>query len=356
MTIESQTEYQGQWEERWHPLREEWIMMAAHRQNRPWNGDTTEHAHPDLPDYDPTCYLCPGNTRVSGACNDNYTSTFVFDNDHPSVGLHAPTELAKPPGIYRNRPATGIARVVCYSPQHNLTLSQLTPAGVENLVATWQRQFTELAAHPAVNCIIMFENRGEVVGVSNPHPHGQIYATNFVFRNIETHVNAGTRHLRETGRVLFQDILAAEYEDSMHVNSTRIICENATACAFIPYFGRYAYEVYIAPRRTHANITTMSDAEVCDFAQLLRQITIKFDNLWQMSFPYMLMLHQAPTDGGNYGGFHFHVEFYPPLRKPNLLKYLGTPETGAGSFLCDTVPREKAAELRALPDIHYKQR
>ena len=339
----------GKWEERWHPLREEWVIVAAHRQNRPWSGDTMQHETKAIPAYDPTCYLCPGNSRVSGKTNPAYTDTYVFDNDHPCVGQHAPTELPSPGGIYRNRPATGIARVVCYSPKHNLTLAELEPAGVETLVQTWQQQYTDLGNWPDINHVLIFENKGEAVGVSNPHPHCQIYATNFVFKTIETEARVSLCHLRETGRILFQDILAAEAADGR-----RILCENEHAIAFIPYFGRYAYEVFVAPKATHPHIAALSDAEVVDFADILRQTLIRYDNLWQMPFPYVMPLHQAPTDGGDYRGFPFHIEFHPPLRNPNLLKYLAGPEIGGGNFLSDTAPEEKAAELRAVGDVHYK--
>ena len=339
----------GKWEERWHPLREEWVIVAAHRQNRPWIGGTLATDEKSIPAYDPTCYLCPGNARVSGKSNPNYTGTYVFDNDHPCVGDNAPTALPAPGGIYRNRPATGIARVVCYSPNHNLTLAELAPAGVEELLGTWQQQYTDLGNRPDINHVLIFENKGEAVGVSNPHPHCQIYATNFVFKTIETEVRAGQRHRQETGRVLFQDILAAEAQDQR-----RIICENEHAIAFSPDFGRYAYEVFVAPKATHPHIAALSDAEITSFADILRRTLIRFDNLWQMPFPYVMPLHQAPTDGGDYDGFHFHIEFHPPLRKPNLLKYLAGPEIGGGNFLSDTAPEEKAAELRAVTDVHYR--
>ena len=337
------------WEERWHPLREEWVIIAAHRQNRPWSGETIEHSEEPLPEYVADCYLCPGNLRVSGARNDNYTSTFVFDNDHPCVGFDAPQKLSEPTGIYRNRPATGIARVVCYSPNHSLALGELGPAAIQNLLGVWQDQYRELSALDEIKHVLIFENKGEAVGVSNPHPHCQIYATNFVFKTIETEVLAGQRHLAETGRVLFQDVIRAEKEDGR-----RIICENETAIAFIPYFARDAYEVFVAPKATHASLATLANNELHDFAALLKQVLVKFDNLWQMPFPYVMPLHQAPTDGGDYSGFHFHIEFHPPLRRPNLLKYLAGPEIGGGNFLSDTAPEEKAAELRAQSDLHYK--
>jgi UDPglucose--hexose-1-phosphate uridylyltransferase len=339
------------WEERWHPLREEWVLVAAHRQNRPWSGETVGREESTLPDYLPTCYLCPGNERVSGKRNIEYSGTFVFDNDHPCVGLDAPRELIKPTGIYRNRPATGIARVVCYSPKHNLALAELEVPEIVQLLRVWREQYAELGRRDGINHVLIFENKGEVVGVSNPHPHCQVYATNFVFKTIETEARVSQGHLARTGRVLFQDILAAEFE-----YGRRIIFENQTAVAFLPYFARYAYEVFVAPKQTHQSLVTFTDAEINDFAEALKCLAVKLDNLWQMSFPYVMTLHQAPTDGLSHRGFHFHIEFHPPLRRPNLLKYLAGPEIGGGNFLSDTSPEEKAVELRAQPDVHYKTR
>ncbi len=337
------------WEQRWHPLREEWVIVSAHRQDRPWIGERLADPEAAIPSYDPDCTFCPGNTRVGGDRNPDYESTFVFDNDHPCVGRDAPVDLAPPVPPNRIRPATGISRVVCFSPKHNLTLAEMEPAAAEDLMGTWQGEYVDLGGRPDIQHILMFENKGEAVGVSNPHPHGQIYATNFVFKTIETEARASARYLSETGRNLFQDILAAELQDGR-----RILCENETAVAFIPYFGRYAYEVFVAPKSTHPSIAALSDREVGDFTEVLQQVLIKFDNLWQMPFPYVMPFHQAPTDDGDYPGFHFHIEFHPPLRKPNLLKYLAGPEIGGGNFLSDTVPEEKAAELKALPEVHYK--
>lgn len=338
------------WEERWHPLREEWVIVAAHRQNRPWSGGTIEHTEESVPDYVPDCYLCPGNRRVNGRRNSNYTTTFVFDNDMPCVSPEAPQDLPEPIGIYRNQPAQGVARVVCYSPHHSLTLAELEVCEVETLLSVWQEQYRELGDRPEVKHVLIFENKGEAVGVSNPHPHCQIYATNFVFKYIENEARVSARHLAETGRVLFQDILLAEQGDGR-----RIICENETAIAFIPYFARYAYEVFVAPKETHPHIAALDPRQRRDLADVLRKVLIKFDNLWQIPFPYVMPLHQAPTDGEDYRGFHFHIEFHPPLRRPNLLKYLAGPEIGGGNFLSDTSPEEKAAELRSASDVHYKK-
>jgi UDPglucose--hexose-1-phosphate uridylyltransferase len=341
--------FAGTWEERWHPLREEWVIVAAHRQNRPWGGETVARVEAETPPYVADCYLCPGNTRVSGERNPDYEGVFVFDNDHPCVGADAPEPHATPPAPYMSRPARGVARVVCYTPRHDLSLAELSQGEVESLVAAWQRQYVDLGGRPEINHVLVFENRGEVVGVSNPHPHGQIYATNFVFKTIETEARASRRYFDETGRVLFRDVIAAEQRDGR-----RVVCENATAVAFLPYFARYAYEVFVAPKRARPSLAALSDAEVHDFAGVLREVLIRFDNMWRMPFPYVMALHQAPTDGGDYRGFNFHIEFHPPLRKPNLLKYLAGPEIGGGNFLSDTAPEQKAAELRAQPIVHYK--
>ena len=301
-----------------------------------------------LPAYAPDCYLCPGNTRSSGQRNAQYGGVFVFDNDHPCVGPGAPAALSTPPGIYQNRPASGRARVVCYSPRHDLTLAELPESEVLGLLQALQAQYRELGARDEVRHVLVFENKGDVVGVSNPHPHCQIYATNFVFKTIELEAQAQAEYLAEHDRPLFQDIVQAEEADG-----SRLIARREMALSFIPYFARYPYETYVTPRETRASLAHLTPAELGDFAMVLRETLIRLDNLWEMSFPYVMVLHQSPTDR-LHPGFHFHIEIHPPLRKPGLLKYLAGPEIGGGNFLNDTAPEEKAAELRAVSGVHYK--
>jgi UDPglucose--hexose-1-phosphate uridylyltransferase len=342
----------SRWEQRWHPLREEWVIIAAHRQDRPWHGERVGAASPlgaPIPEYVEDCYFCPGNTRVSGARNPRYRDVFVFDNDHPCVGPDAPSELDEPVGIYRNHPASGLARVVCYSPRHNVTLAELDVSEIENVLVALREQYVDLGSRPDVNHVLIFENKGEVVGVSNPHPHCQIYATNFVFKTIETEADASRRYYDENGRALFQDIIKSERDDGR-----RIVFENSSAIAFLPYFARYAYECYVAPKATYAGLAGLNGNEVRDLAQALKVLLVRYDNLWRMPFPYVLTMHHAPFDASAHDGFHFHIECHPPLRKPNLLKYLAGPEIGGGNFLSDTWPEEKAAELRHVSDVHYK--
>src|SRR5437899_268538 len=201
------------WEQRWHPLRREWVVVSSHRNERPWQGERVGDQLRALPQYVPDCYLCPGNVRSSGRRNDRYSGIFVFDNDHPCVGPDAPMQLAAPPGIYRNATAAGCARVVCFTPRHDLTLAQLPAAELLRLLEVLQQQYRELGSRDDVRHVLVFENKGEVVGVSNPHPHCQIYATNFVFKTIELEAEAQAAHLAEHGRPLLQDIVAAEEAD-----------------------------------------------------------------------------------------------------------------------------------------------
>ena len=330
------------WEERWHPLREEWVIVAAHRQDRPWIGQEVRQGAAAVPPYVADCYLCPGNGRVSGARNPSYTGVYVFDNDHPSVGPLAPRVAAPAAGIYRNRPAAGIARVVCYSPRHDLTLAELELPEVDRLLEVWQDQYRDLGERDGIDHVLVFENKGEVVGVSNPHPHCQIYATNFVFKTIETEAGAGERHLASTGHVLFQDVLAAEQADGR-----RIIAENDSAIAFVPYFARYAYEVFVAPKATHPSLAALvARPSGAISPPCYRRFSSASTTCGRCRFPTSCRCTRPRLTVASIRGFHFHIEFHPPLRKPNLLKYLAGPEIGGGNFLSDTAPEEKAAELR----------
>jgi UDPglucose--hexose-1-phosphate uridylyltransferase len=331
------------WEQRWHPLRREWVIISSHRNERPWQGERVDEvARSRLPAYVPECYLCPGNVRSSGQRNERYSGVFVFDNDHPCVGPGAPGAPPVPPAaVYRSSAASGSARVVCYTPRHDVTLAQLPEPEVLGLLQVLQAQYRELGALNDVRHVLVFENKGDVVGVSNPHPHCQIYATNFVFKTIELEAEA------QHGRPLFREIIQAEEDDGR-----RLLVRRDQALSFIPYFARYPYETYVAPRETHASLADLNTAELRDFAAVLRETLIRLDNLWRMSFPYVMVLHQAPTDR-EYPGFHFHIEIHPPLRKPGLLKYLAGPEIGGGNFLNDTAPEEKAAELQAVSNVHY---
>lgn len=336
----------NKWEKRWHPLRREWVVYAAHRNERPWSGAKTRQ-QAALPAYDPSCYLCPGNKRIHGALNPAYRDIFIFDNDHPVVGEAAPEILAPDrtnhDGLYQRSEAKGIARVICYDPRHNVTLAELPVTKAVKIFMAWREQMREMVKRTRIRYVLIFENKGSDVGVSNPHPHCQIYATDFVFRLIEDELKAASAYKMEKKKNLFESIIQAECNDGL-----RIIAENEYAVAFLPFFARYAYESMIFPKKRHATLATCSDDELYGLANVFQTVVRKYDLNYNMSFPYVMAVHQAPVDGGDYRNYHFHFLFQPPLRQPGLIKYPAGPEIGGGNFMADTMPEEKAAELNAV--------
>lgn len=337
---------ENKWEKRWHPLREEWIVYAAHRNSRPWTTGTGESNTAAAASYDPTCYLCPGNSRVHGDRNPPYKDVFIFDNDHPVVSIQAPfidpKETAKG-NLYKREQANGIARVVCYDPNHNLSLSDIPLDRVVNVFAALRAEMQSFKKIPFLKNVLIFENKGKEVGVSNPHPHCQIYATDFVFKIVEQHLKVANEYRKETNKNIFEQIIQNEQEDKI-----RIIAENDHAIAFIPFFARYAYEVMIFPKKRHADLSSMSDEELQGLAAVFHTVIRKYDVNYKMSFPYVMSIVQAPIDGKEYKEHHLYLWLQPPLRQPGLIKYLAGPEIGIGNFMADTMPEDKAAELRNI--------
>jgi UDPglucose--hexose-1-phosphate uridylyltransferase len=336
----------GKWEKRWHPLRREWVVYAAHRNERPWTFDKKESVI-TAPEYDPKCYLCPRNTRISGIQNPDYKDVFVFENDHPVVGLNAPyipDELRTlHDGLYKKSEACGIAKVLCYDPRHHVTLNDISTDKVANVFKALRSEMIFFLHHEKIKSVLIFENKGEIVGVSNPHPHCQIYAADFVFNVFRKEMDAAAAWQQQKGRNIFSDIIEAEKKDGI-----RIVAENKGALAFIPFFARFAYETYVFPKNRHATLVTMSDDELFDFAGVFQTVTKKYDANFRSSFPYILAFAQAPVDGNDYPDYHMHLIICPPLRQPGLMKFLAGPETGADTFMADTMPEEKAAELRRI--------
>lgn len=333
--------FTGKWEKRWNPLRKEWVVYAAHRNSRPWNGALAEDKTKQIPSYDPNCYLCPGNSRISGQRNPEYDNVYIFDNDHPVVGINAP-EAPKIDNskIYIKEKAYGVARVVCYDPHHNLTMSEIPKERVTKVFKAWQEQMIDLKKNDKIKYVLIFENKGEAVGVSNPHPHCQIYATDFIFNFIEKELHVAEEYKNKTGKNIFEEIIQEEKRAQV-----RVIAENENAIAFIPFFARYAYETMIFPKKRHATLTTLTNEELHDMASVFQEVTKRFDMNYNMSFPYVMTFLQAPIDK-EYNDYHLHMHILPPLRQPGLIKYLAGPEIGGGNFMADTIPEEKAAELK----------
>lgn len=229
--------FEGKWEQRWHPLRREWVVYSAHRNSRPWDGKREAPAEAS-PAYDPRCYLCPGNSRVHGHQNPDYKDVFIFDNDHPVVGPQAPEVPGEwVQGLYRRAKADGLARVICYDPRHNVTLTDIPLAKAVKVFQAWREQVRELSQNPLIHSTLFFENKGSIVGTSNPHPHCQLYATNFSFKHIEQELEAVVEFRMGKGKNLFERILEAEKADG-----SRLVAENNRAVAFIPFFARWPYE------------------------------------------------------------------------------------------------------------------
>jgi len=333
------------WEQRWHPFREEWVLFTAHRGGRPWIGELKTPDSTAVPAYDPSCALCPGNARITGA-NPAYTGAYWFTNDLPCFGPDAP----RPPdddALYRRRPAAGTAEVVCYHPDHGKTMADLTADEARAVVDLWVERSAVLGARPEVRHVLIFENKGSAVGTSNPHPHCQIYAGGLIYGHTEREVESGRRHFARTGEFLGQAVLARE------LAGPRVVAANHAFVACVPWFARYAYEVLVLPRRQVSSLVHLEADERQGLADMLREVAVRYDNLWRMPMPYVMAVHQAPTDGDDHATFPFHVEFHPPLRTPDTLKYLAGPEIGGGSMTNESDPDEKAAELRAAAGPHY---
>jgi UDPglucose--hexose-1-phosphate uridylyltransferase len=338
------------WEKRWHPLLQEWVIIASHRHSRPWNGSVLEGQHIELPKFDSNCYLCPGNMRANNTINPKYENIFVFSNDFPSISLNAPTALHKPYGIYKNAPAKGIAKVLCYTPFHNITMAELDLLQIENIIDTWRKETSLLSKIYGIKNVIIFENKGLDCGASNPHAHCQIFATDFLYKNINTQLEASYNYFVENNNYLFHDIINAELEEG-----NRIIFENRKAIAFLPYFSRYPFESYITTKKTYPYVTMITDYEVQDLAKAIKSTLVKYDNLWKTPLPYVMMIQQAPIDSSNYNFFHFHIEIYPIFRQKDLKKYLGGAEIGGGNFHSDICPEKSAEILLSLSSDHYKK-
>jgi UDPglucose--hexose-1-phosphate uridylyltransferase len=320
---------------RWHPLLREWVITATHRQDRTF-----------LPpkDYCPLCPTRPGAFPTEVPAEDY--ELVVFENKFPSLA-HPPAQQAvSETELYKVRPADGVCEVVLYSPTHDGTLTDESEEEIRNLIEVWTDRYVELGARDFVRYVFIFENKGQEIGVTITHPHGQIYAYPFIPPVIRRELEAAREHHGRTGRCLVCDIIGEEEKDGR-----RLVAENDSFLAAIPFFARYPYEVHIYSKAHMGSLPGFSDDQRWDLAGILKAVLTKYDNLWHKSLPYMMVLHQNPTDGENYDYYHFHIEFYPPYRTKDKLKYLAGSESGAGVFINDTLAEEKAAELRKSGEI-----
>lgn len=337
---------------RFNPLTGEWVLVSPHRLQRPWQGKVEEIASDQRPEYDPKCYLCPGNERAGGVRNPDYTGTFVFENDFaallPDASVH---EVNEGDGLLRARSERGICRVICFAPRHDLTLPEMTPGQIRAVVEVWTAQYLELGARDTIAHVQIFENKGAIMGCSNPHPHGQIWATETL--PVEpAREDAAQRAWAETrgGRCLLCDYAALEAKAG-----ERIICENDSWLAVVPFWAKWPFETLLLSKRHTRHLGDLTEGERADLALVLKRLLTRYDNLFQVAFPYTMGFHQAPVTPGRHDHWHLHAHFYPPLlRSATVQKFmvgfemLGTPQR-------DITPEGAAGRLRDLPEVHYRE-
>jgi len=335
---------------RFNPLTRQWVLVSPHRTQRPWQGQVERVSAPALASYDPTCYLCPGNPRAGGAHNSKYTSTFVFDNDFAALKPETEKFEMNAGGLLVARGEPGRCRVVCFSPDHSLTVARMAPGALRKVVDTWMEQYRELAAMPEIGHVQIFENRGEMMGASNPHPHCQIWASASVPDEAAKEAAAQADYAREHDSCLLCDYLALE-----HKEGARIVVENEAFAALVPFWAVWPFETMLVSKRHVSAMDELSAGERDALADIMKRITTRYDNLFEVSFPYTMGFHQRPTDGGVYPGLHFHAHYYPPLlRSATVRKFmvgfemLGTPQR-------DITPEAAAERLRGLDDCHYAE-
>ncbi len=328
---------------RFNPLTGEWLLVSPHRTQRPWQGQVEKTAPAAPPEYDPECYLCPGNSRARGVRNPAYTSTFVFDNDFPALLPDTPEGRLDADGLLVTESEPGICRVVCFSPKHNLTLANMEVAQIRKVVDVWAEQFAELGAKPFLNAVQIFENRGPMMGASNPHPHCQIWSTHSIPNEHAKEQASQSAWRAERGACL----LCSYLETEMRARE-RIVCENGTWLAVVPFWAVWPFETMLISK-THATaMDQLEGAQRDGLAQALNALTRCYDRIFDVPFPYSMGFHQRPVDGLPHPEWHLHAHFYPPLlRSATVRKFmvgfemLGTPQR-------DITPEAAAERMRKL--------
>lgn len=333
-------------------LTGEYVLVSPNRTDRPWQGLKERAAMIARPPYDPDCYLCPGNGRAGGNRNPRYGGIFVFDNDLPALTPRSGHEQRYRPGELLVAEAEGgICRVVCFSPRHDLTLPELTLAEIDTIVATWSQESVVLGARDDIRSVQVFENKGEIMGSSNPHPHSQIWATEHVPTEPARELVRQYEYFSRHGRPLLSDVLARETEAG-----ERIVLANEHWAALVPFWAVWPFETLVLPRRAITQLPQLRLDERLALADLLKRLTTRYDNLFQTSFPYSMGFHQAPFDGGEHAEWLLHVHFYPPLlRSATVRKFMAGFEM-LGMPARDITPEHAAASLRNCTEIHYRGR
>ncbi len=298
--------------------------------------------------YDSQCYLCPGNARAGGAKNPQYKTTFLFDNDFAALRPDTPSGGFQEEVLLKAQSEAGQCRVICYSPRHDLTLARMSVDEIKVVVDAWCEEFARLAGLGGIRSVQIFENRGSMMGCSNPHPHGQIWANETVPDELAREVATQQEYLQGRNATLLADYLKLELR-----KNERVVCANEHFAVLVPFWAVWPYETLLISRRAVSSLPELGDAEREGLAQILRLLTIRYDNLFKTSFPYTMGFHQRPTDDSSYPGFHLHAHFYPPLlRSATIRKFMVGYELLAMPQR-DITAESAAKQLRELPDVHY---
>ena len=336
---------------RYNPLRRQWVLVSPQRTQRPWQGEVGAATPPGSVHYDPACYLCPGNARAGGAHTPPYQHVYVFENDYAAIlpGSHGLPPTGSP--LLRAEEEHGHCRVLCFHPDHSLTLARMEPADVTRVVDAWVAQAVELSADPSIRYVQIFENRGAMMGASNPHPHCQIWATGHVPDEPAAEAAAQAAYFAEHGSSLLLDYAALEAKEA-----TRVVCENASFLCVVPWWAVWPFEVLILPREPVPSLEKFSPAQRAGLADILQQTTIRYDNLFETSFPYTMGFHGAPCDGVEHPGFQWHAHFYPPLLRSATVKKFMVGFEMLGMPQRDITAEGAAERLRAVSATHYTAR
>ena len=326
-------------------LTGEWVLVSPHRSSRPWQELEVRQA------YDSECYLCAGNTRISGKKNPDYQNVYSFVNDHAAIIPLEKSFENSDRGLLHARSESGCCKVVCFSPRHDLTLAEMEVEGIYKVVELWQQEYCELGERDDINYVQIFENKGSVMGCSNPHPHGQIWAQESVPNEPALELANMRRYSRQYGRPLLMD-----YADLEMHEQCRIVCENDAFLVVVPYWATWPSETLILPKEQISSIKEMSKAQVRAYAEIIKLLTVKYDNLFETSFPYLSGIHQAPVDGGAYLECTFHMHFYPPLLRSATIKKFMVGYEMLGGAQRDMTPEKCAELLRNTSDVHYKEK
>ena len=336
-----------------NPLTGEWVLVSPHRAKRPWSGQVEKLSVPTLPEFDPNCYLCPGNTRTSGKTNDQYQTTFAFDNDFAALLTPSsePNKNQTDNELFQAEEEAGICKVVCFSPKHNVSLPEMEVSEILHVVNTWAEQTEELSAVDYIQYVQVFENKGAVMGCSQPHPHSQIWATSHIPNEPYAETIEQKKYQEKHHHCLLCDYLQKENDEQI-----RIVTQNDEFTALVPFWAVWPFEILLIANHHTASMPELNSKQRLGLADIMKKITIKYDNLFETSFPYSMGFHGAPADWDNHLEWHFHAHYYPPLLRSATVKKFMVGFEMLGMPQRDITAETAAARLRELSDKHYKSR